>query len=152
MPAINFTGAEDRGGFEAFRGRHHVKVTDIEETATKNEGKLAAGTPGIQVEFTVQEGKYEGRKIWNNFWFAPQTLGFLKNFVVATGVAEASDLEGEWDPDWDEFIGADLEVSTKVRGETEQYEARTEIKGYKPYDETKDYSGEGASTSNSMLP
>jgi len=154
MPVINFTGAEERGGFEAFRGRHHVAITDIEETATKTAGKLPEGTEGVTVEFTVLEGKYNNRKIWNNFWFAPSTLGFLKNMLVATGRYEMEDLEEEIDVDWDTLIGAELEVKTKIKPETEQYDAKTEIQSYKSYDPDKDYSGEGhgASSGSTLLP
>jgi len=149
---VNFTGAEDRGNFDAFRGKHHVKITDITDTETKNAGKLPAGTEGWSVEFTVQEGQYENRKIWNNYWFAPSTLGFLRSMLVATGEYSKEDLQGDFDVELDDLIGLDLVVSTRIQKGDGNYEDRTVIKGYYPYDEDEDYSGETVDAGSSFLP
>lgn len=149
---VNFSDAVERGNFDAFRGKHHVKITGIEETETKNEGKLPAGTPGLIFEFTVQEGPYENRKVWNNFWLAPSTLGFLKQCLKATGEFSDEDLAGDFDVD-ENVIGLDLVIKTKIQGASGDYDERTVIAGYYPYDENADYSGEAESASSaSFLP
>jgi hypothetical protein len=146
---VNFSDAVERGNFDAFRGRHHVCITNVEPGESKGGAKLPTGTPGLTFEFTVQEGKYENRRVWNNFWIHPNTLGFLKTCLGATGEFTEEELEGDLDlSDGDEefgrVIGLDLVITTKIRPAKGEYDERTEIKGYYPYDENEDYSGDGS--------
>lgn len=154
---VNFSDPtiEERGNFEAFRGKHHVKITKISETEVQNDGKLDAGTPGFNFEFTVQEGPYENRRTWNNFWIAPSTLGFLKLCLKATGQYTEEELAGDFEIEEDDerLIGADLVIKTKIRKGNDQYEDSTAVTGYYPYDENEDYSSATVgAASGSFLP
>jgi hypothetical protein len=129
---IDFTDVQG-GQFDALpSGRYAVRVTDWSETETKNAGKLPAGTPGINWEFTVQEGEYEGRRLWTNHWLHPNTLGFLKSMLKATGKFTDDQLDGklEWNGP-DDVLDAELVVKVSKRN-SEQYGEQNDIKGYYP--------------------
>ncbi len=46
-------------------GKYHLKITDVELTYTKETAKNP-NKPYLSFEFTVQDGKYAGRKDWTN--------------------------------------------------------------------------------------
>jgi hypothetical protein len=132
---VNLADIEE-SSFDALPvGRYHVKVTDWDETATKNAGKLPVGTPGANVEFTVQDGPYENRKLWTNFWIHPNTLGIFKTFAKAAGTDEGTlnDSSADVAAILDDLISADVVV--KVRQRPYQGDMRNDINGYQPYDE-----------------
>jgi hypothetical protein len=132
---LNLSGVK-ANDFDALpTGKYHVKLTDWDQTETQNAGKLPAGTPGINAEFTVQDGPNENRRLWNNFWIAESTLGFLKSFLKASGQFTEDELNSEeFSFDWDDLVGVDLVVKVGVR----KYngEDRNNINGYLPYDES----------------
>jgi Protein of unknown function (DUF669) len=110
---INLTDVDDRS-FEAIpAGRYVLKITDYEMKETKGEGKLGAGVPMINWEFTVQFDKngdtsYSSRKLWMNTVIHEKTLFNLKALLRATGKFTAEDLQGELDFEPDDCIGADV--------------------------------------------
>lgn len=110
---INLTDVDDRS-FEALpAGRYLLKITDYEMRETKGDGKLGAGVPMINWEFTVQsdrngDTKYQNRKLWMNTVIHEKTLFNLKSLLRATGKYEGKDLEGELDFEPADCIGSDL--------------------------------------------
>jgi hypothetical protein len=111
---INLTDVEDRS-FEALpASRYVLRITDYEMKETKGEGKLGAGVPMINWEFTVisdaknGDTKYANRKLWMNTVIHEKTLFNLKGLLRATGKFEGADLEGELDFEPDDCVGAEL--------------------------------------------
>jgi len=155
MARINFTEVQSQS-FEAIpAGMYWLKITDATETATKNEGKLPAGTEGINWEFTVQAGKFENRKLWTNHWLHPRTLGMLKDMMAKLTddegelVYKDGELDTELDFDNSELFGYNIVAKVAVR----QYEGddRNDIKGFRRWDPEKDYS-DVEESSGSFLP
>jgi hypothetical protein len=121
-----------KSGFDPVpAGTYICRVTKVDDTETKNDGKMPAGTPGINVEFTVIAGDHEGRKFFNNYWVWPTTLPMLKGFLAATGEFDAEQLDGEIDFDNDQLIGTELKVAVNVQPETQQYDARNNVRRVK---------------------
>lgn len=144
---VDFTDVQG-GDFDAIpSGKYHIAITDYSTTETKNAGKLPVGTPGINWEFTVQEGPFENRKLWTNHWIHPNTLGFLKGMLKASGKFSDEELEGQLPKGWyDRAVGAELVAKVGTR----EYNGNdvNDIKGFKPMS-----TWEGESTSGgSLLP
>lgn len=142
--SVDFSDVQG-GDFDAIpAGVYNVAVTDWSRTETKNEGKLPAGTPGINWEFTIQDGQYENRKLWINHWIHPNTLGFLKTFLEKTDRYTEEQLSASFDLDPDNVVGAELQAVVTVR----QYKGddRNEIKKFRKAGENT------SSASASMLP
>jgi hypothetical protein len=134
------------GDFDALpAGAYNVAVTDWSKTETKKEGKIPEGTPGINWEFTVQDGDFENRKLWTNHWIHPKTLGFLKTFLVKSGAYTEEDVEGQLDIDPDRVLGSELVAVVTVR----KYKGddRNDIKKFKKAGE-----GTDAPAGDSMMP
>jgi hypothetical protein len=144
----NFSDVDSFTGFEAIpAGLYHVKVTDGTETEVKNEGgKLEQGTPGVNWEFTVQDGEFAGRKVFTNTWIHPRTMGFVKGLLESSGRFTNEQLSGDLDWEIDQVIGADVMVKVAVR----QYNGDdvNDVKSIKPFKgETSE-----SSSSSSLLP
>lgn len=128
---IDFTDVQAPSFEPLPAGWYHVAVTDWNAVETKNEGKLPAGTPGINWEFTVQSGDYENRRVWENHWLHQNTLGFLKSLLAATGNYTEEQLSGPmpgFDPQ--DVIGAELAVKLSIR-KSEQYGDSNQVRQYR---------------------
>jgi len=110
---INLTDVEDRSFEPLPSGRYIVKITDFEMRQTSGSGKLGAGVPMINWEFTVQsdrqgDDKYRGRKVWMNTVIHEKTLFNLKSLLRATGSFNDADLDGELDFEPADLVGAEM--------------------------------------------
>ena len=118
------------------RGDYHVCLTDIEYREVR-EGKNAE-KPYWNLEFTIQSGPHENRKVWTNCMLFEPALYTFAQLMKACGY----DIEaGEFDvPDPDELVGTELVAVVKVKPKSknkqtgEEYEARNEVDGIKAYD------------------
>jgi hypothetical protein len=137
---VNFSGdeasSEARSAELLPRGDYYTRLTDIdyrEVREGKNEGK-----PYWNLEFTIQSGPYEDRKVWTNCMLFEPALYTLAQLLKACGY----DIEeGEFEvPDPDELIGREMVAVVSVKGKSknkqtgEEYEPRNEVKGIKKYD------------------
>lgn len=152
---LDFSDTEAMGsGFDPLpRGWYTVVVSDWSEAEVgDNARKLAPGTKGTTYELTVDEGEYENRKLWANFWHAPSSLGFWKGFLVATGRFNDDELSGALDIDElrERPQGARLQVRVKIRPAKGQYEASNQIQAYKA--EGEDVGSNGSGADSSFLP
>lgn len=134
------------GDFDAIpAGAYPVVVSDWSTTETKNEGKIPAGTPGINWEFTITEGDFENRKLWTNHWIHPNTLGFLKTFLLKAGAYTEDELNESFKLDPDKVLGKELVaivVIKKYKGDD-----KNEIKKFKAKGEAA-----AATSGGSLLP
>jgi len=110
---INLTDVEDRSFEPLPAGRYVLKITDYEMRETGGSGKLGAGVPMINWEFTVQSNrqgdeKYRGRKVWMNTVIHEKTLFNLKSLLRATGSFKDTDLDGELDFEPSDLVGTEL--------------------------------------------
>jgi hypothetical protein len=149
--SVDFTGVEAMGaGFEAKpNGWYKCTITKIGKTETKNAGKLPAGTPGANVEFTVICGpngpdeKYQGQKIWSNYWLHPNNIGFLKGLLRASGEFTEEELNGPLPGTWTKRV-IDKVVMVKNSQRTYQGEQRDNVNGLKSVAEYEESKREGA--------
>lgn len=129
---VNFSETETNN-FEAIpRGTYPVKITDGE---VKESGPNAKnpGSEYIKFEFTVQEGPYEGRKLWANASLLPHALFTLKGILAASGKYTDEELEAtELDFEIEDLIGAAMLVTVAVRDYNG--EEQNDIKRYKKID------------------
>lgn len=151
---LDFTDVQG-GDFDALpAGNYLVAVTDWDNTETKNAGTgknpLPVGTPGINWEFTVQDGEFENRKVWTNHWLHPNALGFLKSFLAASGIYSEEELGGQLDFDPDKVVGAQVVAKVSKREYPKDSGSYVnDIKGFKP---SSQYRGAGASSEGSLMP
>jgi hypothetical protein len=142
---VDFSGVESKN-FDAIPGGwYHVKVTDGEQTETKEAKKLPAGTPGVNWEFTVQDGEYADRKVWTNTWLHENSIWALKGLLEATGRYSAEQLAESLEFEIDDVIGSDVMIRVAIR----DYNG-DDVNDVK---RIKAYTGETSSTgSSSLLP
>lgn len=106
MPiTVDMSDVEDFGALDP--GEYEVVVTDVEE----RQGQKA---PYLSWEMTIVEGQYEDRKVWNNTSLSPQSMPFLKQFLTAAGL-DPDDMQGQFEFDPADFIGARLRIQTGVQ-------------------------------------
>lgn len=65
-------------------GKYHYKITDVELTYTKETAKNPH-KPYLSFEFTVQDGKYAGRKDWTNAMCFEGALYTISQILKALG-------------------------------------------------------------------
>ena len=63
--------------------------------ATKGEleSSRSKSTPGYQVEFTVIDGDFQGRKLWLDCWLTPAALPQSKRDLAKLGITSPAQLE-----------------------------------------------------------
>jgi hypothetical protein len=143
--AVDLSGVG--GDFEPIpAGIYHVMLTDYELRETSDTSKHPENEY-YNVEFTVQSGEYEGRKLWTNMMLPPYQPFVLKQLVAAAGRDTNQPIVPE---DFLEESSGTLELNArvKIRKADENYDARNEIAGFKPFDPTKLSSGSSGKTAS----
>jgi hypothetical protein len=133
---VNFSDkeakAEGQGADLMPRGNYHVICTDGSweqcGPASKNPGK-----PYWKIECTVQEGPYAGRHVFTNVMLFEGALYTLSQLMKAMGLdTSVGDVEV---PDLEQVIGTHFVCGISVKKETEEYDARNEIRSFMAYNE-----------------
>jgi len=75
-------------------GDYKVTVIDV-----KSDNAKSSGNPVIKVEFEIDEGEYQGQKLFNTYSLSEKALGRIKALMVACGASldkiRASELLGQ---------------------------------------------------------
>jgi hypothetical protein len=141
---VNFSdqeaGSEARDYTPMPTGRYHAVITDVSDEVcgpnSKNEGK-----PYWNVEFTIQEGTYESRKVWANVMLFPGALYTLAQLLKATGREKPRGNEDYELPPGHEFITEHVIVSVRKQRDTyadpdgSEGLYKNEVKGISAYTE-----------------
>jgi hypothetical protein len=121
---LDLTSADTRGNFME-GGWKDAIVGNIEMIKAENpDGNLPLNTPGINVQFTIDGGQYDNRKVWNRYWFPPaeydaqkrdRSLGMFVRFLVAIGYDEKEVKANGFNLDANigEMVGKECQVNTK---------------------------------------
>ena len=155
MGTVLDLSSADASGLEPFKGGLYpmgiTKCSPVEIKNESGEGKYPAGTGGYNVEFTVQEGEFEGRKVWNNYWILPedyiQTLskedqdkarfanGRFVRLLVAAGIEESEIKSGSFDfnPGMLTEPMRKVMANVGIQPAKDGYDARNTIRDVKPY-------------------
>jgi hypothetical protein len=98
------------------------EITDVE--IEKDTGKLALGTPGYNVQFAIDGGEYDNRRVFNRFWFPREgeydegkratMIGRFADFLIALGEEESKIKSGKYKFDRDELTGRKVRVSVGI--------------------------------------
>jgi hypothetical protein len=132
------------GGFDPFpAGTYILALVEYEHKETGPNSKQP-GSPMISAQFGVQEGEYEGRRVFNNFTFGEKALPILKSYLLSIGLTEEQ-LDGELDIDPEEWIGKPFKARVRIR-KSEEYGDQNQISRYMAAD------AEDAEASSSLLP
>jgi hypothetical protein len=161
MVRVNFTDTEKYGnsslGLDPLpTGKYHVAITDIEERESGPQSKNP-GSIYWNIEFTVQSGDYEGRKVWTNASFLPQALYTIKGIMEALGMETTGN---ELDIEFDDFLNKELVVKVNFlkagevtyNGTTRQLDDRNEVKRFYKLDDAKSGAKSGSTSGGSLLP
>lgn len=139
--------------FEALPpGWYNVRVTGVEEKVSGDNAKHP-GSTYLNIEYTVQDGEFEDRKVWGNASLLPHALFTIKGLLAAIG---GFDVDGELEFDEDDLIGKACMVKlTKREYPQGSGEYTNDIKSFKPEGAVKAGATGSASSggaANSMLP
>lgn len=129
MPKINFA---------AVKGVEPVPAdTYLASIVEAKEGTSKAGEAKIDVQWKIEGGKFDGRRVFETWSFHPNALFRVKNNLIALGLADKHSQDDiEVTPDM--LIGktAMIVVIIDVSGGTddsgEPYEPRNNVKKVKP--------------------
>ena len=111
-------------GFDALpSGTYDATVFEVNDVETENQdGKLPVGTPGINIQFKVNGGEYDNRRVFTRYWFAPadydpskksQMDGMIARFLLAVGFTEEAITSGKFKLVNDELLGRDCRVTVQ---------------------------------------
>jgi len=138
----NLKGA-DAKGFEAIpAGTYDAVVYEAGHVAVKEgtDGSLPAGNPGIKVQFKIDGGEYDNRRVFTNFWLAPkghekkQVMdNILAAFLVAIGYDEDEVTGGKLEIDYEDLVGRECRVT--VGTQTYNGSVTNNVKGVRPRSE-----------------
>lgn len=140
---VNFSEQEASSEARSFdpipSGQYYCRITDIDLRECGPESKNP-GKPYWAVEFTVQDGEYENRKLWTNAMLFEGALYTVAQMMKAAGF-EANMKKGIIN-DAEDFISK--EVICVVKKQLDTYamnrdgdgekQWKNEIKGIKAYD------------------
>jgi hypothetical protein len=132
---LNFSNEEassEARSFEALpAGKYAVKITGIDLRRCKP-GTKNAGKPYWAVEFTVQDGPYENRKVWSNVMLFDGALYSISQLLKATGLGNPS--AGQFKlPSQEAFISKDVVVYVSRRNYTPEggeTQIQNDVKSY----------------------
>lgn len=107
MTKINFTGVGDPLPVASYSA--------VVTKATYNPQSKNSGNPAVALEWTVNEGEYEGRKLFRSYSVQPNALVFLKQVLVALGI-DPEDLSTEIDIDsvLDDILGSECMLDISI--------------------------------------
>ena len=122
---------------------HEVTAVEIEH----DEGKLPQGTPGYNIQFRVDGGKFDNRVLFKRYYLPgpeydaekrKKSLGIFANFLIALGFDKAEVTSGAFQTDPTDWIGRQVKCVVGIRAATkdedgnEVYAAQNEVKSVKP--------------------
>jgi hypothetical protein len=117
------------------KGVYNLVVTEAEDTVTK------AGNKRINMVFSVTDGQYAGRKIWEGFNLTGDNAkavqisrGQLKSLWKCAG---HSDFRID---SVDKFVGIEISASVKIQEGQNGYEDKNVISTFKPKAKTSETS------------
>jgi hypothetical protein len=123
---IDFTGVET-GGFDVPDGLYVLAVQVVTQKKSAE-----AGNPYLSWEFKVDDGKYKGRKLWDNTSLQPQALWKLRGLLEHLGM----DIDdGEFEIDLEELQG--MLVGAEIVNEKYQGKDKPRVTSYLPVDDVE---------------
>jgi Protein of unknown function (DUF669) len=127
LGTLDLTGADlSAGDFEPIPAAsyemhvHEVNAVEVEH----DNGKLPMGTPGWNIQFRVDGGKYDNRVVFKRFYIPgpdydaekrKKSLGIFTNFILAMGYPKDEVMSGAYSVDPEDWKGKQVKVSVRIR-------------------------------------
>jgi len=140
---LNLAGATPSGGFDPIpSGRYEANVFEVEMIEVeKEDGKLPFGTPGISVQFAINGGPFDNRRLWRRYYFPPESYekaktmkDMLAGFFVGIGYTTEDVTSGNFIVDPDDMAGRPCEITVGTR--TYDGEIYNDVKAVRPIGST----------------
>jgi hypothetical protein len=153
-------------GFDAVdAGRYNAEIVAITVDAVKNAtgaGKTPAGTPMIKVQFKLlsnlegETDSIENRRVFASYVVPPKDYdkkkadtmkGMIARFFMALGHSEEEVRDKKFDPDFDDYVGREVQVTVGREPKKDQQgheiegEFNNPVKAVKPAGEAVASSG-----------
>lgn len=128
---LDFTDVKSSSFEPLPAGWYHVIVNSVKESEAGDNAKNP-GAPMLNMEYVVQSGDYEDRHVFENVTIVQTTLWKLKGILEAMNY----DVSGELEFDPDDFVGNELQVKLSIQPETKDFDAKNNVKGYKPLEDS----------------
>lgn len=140
---VNFSEQEASSEARSFdpipSGQYYARITDVDDRECGSESKNP-GKPYWAVEFTVQDGPHEGRKLWANAMLFDGALYTTAQILKATGFEK--NLKTGSIPDGEELVSKECIVVVKKQRDTYaenrdgdgEPQWKNEVKGVKKYE------------------
>ncbi len=135
----NLKGASAKG-FEAIpASTYDAVVYEASHVEVKegSDGSLPSGTPGIKIQWKIDGGEYDNRRLFSNLWIAPDDHpkkavmdNMLAAALVAMGFDEAEVTSGKLKVDFEDFAGREVRLSVGTK--TYNGDIQNEVKGIRP--------------------
>jgi|SRR5215472_7058196 len=146
LGTLDLSGADlSAGDFTPIpAGAYEVHVHEVTAVEVENDtGKLPIGTPGWNIQFRVDGGKFDNRVLFKRYYippanYAPEkrkiSLGIFANFLIAMGYPQEEVTSGSFSAEPADWVGKRLKANVKVRPADEErgYDAQNEITTLKP--------------------
>lgn len=95
----NLGKVDEMGNFEPLPiDWYHCSVVKAEEIKSGHPDYKEGKAPYVKTHFLVRSGDHAGRRIFKNFIFTENALGFMKSYLVAIGYPD-SDQEVDIQPE-----------------------------------------------------
>lgn len=148
---LNLSSA-DLKGFDAIpAGTYDAVVYEVSMGETKgSEGSvLPAGTPYLNVQFKVDGGEYDNRRVFRKFIIAPAKIGnkayehkgmmdgMLARFFMGIGYDESEVIADDFEPEMEDIQGRECRIQVKYRpaDDDKGYPAQNEVAAVRPRSE-----------------
>jgi len=109
---LNFSDVETRDFEPIPNGVYEAIVHDIEEREVQKGEN--AGAPMWAVQFSINGGPYDNRRVFRNYTLVPNSMWAVKQFLIALGV-DSQQLQGEITIDTEDLIGLPCRVVIRQR-------------------------------------
>jgi hypothetical protein len=147
---IDFSEVEYKDFSPLPAGKYNCNITDAEIRASKSQANR--GKPMINYEFTVQDGQYEGRKVYTNACLWPEAIFTLKGILENTGQGNFSGKAEEIiDATVGKEIGVRMAKNSKKDVDNGALEGGSKVQGFYKVGEVG-ASGAVSGKSSSLLP
>lgn len=92
-------------------GIYEARITKIEEKATKD----GSGSY-LNIEFTIQDGEFENRKVWTKCSLTPGDNGLPKGMFIMRGICEAIGMDLDLaELDTDHWVGELIKIEVEKK-------------------------------------
>jgi Protein of unknown function (DUF669) len=153
MPGLNLNlSGADLKGFEPLpAGTYDASVYEVSMKETKggDDAKLPGGTPMLNVQFKIDGGDYDNRRVFRSFIIAPDKIGgkkyekkamfdgMLARFFMALGYDESEVVSDDFDPDFEDLVGKECRVTLSVNpgNEDRGWAPSNDVKAVRPRSE-----------------